>query len=138
MVIAPSFFGRSAYPNGILLFEGKCSQTAEMIVILVGWGLISFAVVMVTLSRTRCPACNTILGANTRSITGGKHTVDNCPYCGANLTGPGADRLGPRKALAARVVLHSARAAYRPTRCRGAPIPMIPTCLTYVRFRIAQ
>lgn len=44
----------------------------------------------------------------------------------------------PRKGLAARAARHPTRAANRPTKRRGAPIPVIPTCLTYVRFRIAQ
>ena len=59
-----------------------------MIGLLVAWGLVSLAIIMGVMWRTRCPECNTVLGAKTRSITKEKATRDNCPHCGANFGQP--------------------------------------------------
>jgi hypothetical protein len=59
-----------------------------MVAILVGWGLISIAIIMGVMWRTRCPMCDTVLGANTRAITKEKPTLDQCPHCGVNFDEP--------------------------------------------------
>jgi hypothetical protein len=47
------------------------------VAILVGW---AFAIITVMLWRTRCPVCNSMFGAKTRSIS-----KDNCPHYGVNF-----------------------------------------------------
>ena len=56
--------------------------------LLVAWWLISLAIIVGVMWRTRCPVCNTVLGAKTRSITKDKPTLDNCPHCGVNFDQP--------------------------------------------------
>ena len=59
-----------------------------LLAILVGWGFITVALVMVMQWCTRCPNCRTMLGAKGRAVTKDNPTVDNCPHCGVNFDQP--------------------------------------------------
>jgi hypothetical protein len=59
-----------------------------MLAILVGWGFITIAVVLILQWFTRCPNCRAMLGANGRAVTKDNPTLDNCPQCGVNFDQP--------------------------------------------------
>ena len=59
-----------------------------MTLILVSWGCISIAVILAMQWRTRCPVCDTILGAKGRAVLKDHPTMDNCPHCGVNFDQP--------------------------------------------------
>jgi hypothetical protein len=56
-----------------------------MVLILVGWGLVSIAIILAMQWRTRCPVCNTMLGANGRAVIKDHPTIDSCQHCGVNF-----------------------------------------------------
>jgi hypothetical protein len=59
-----------------------------LLVILVGWGFTTVAVVLVMQWLTRCPVCHTMLRAKGRGVVKDSPTLDNCPHCGVNFDQP--------------------------------------------------
>jgi hypothetical protein len=66
-----------------------------MVLLLVTWGVISTAIILVMQWRTRCPNCRAMLGAKGRAVTKDNTKVDNCPHCGVKFDQPLESVAGP-------------------------------------------
>jgi hypothetical protein len=91
---------RAALYTGVVGAGGAAGLThyplGLMVLLLVAWGVISIAIILVMQWRTRCPNCRLMLGGKGRAAMKDNPTVDNCPNCGVNFDQPMESVVGPK------------------------------------------